>query len=284
MASRRMFSSKIIDSAKFLKMPISSQLLYFHLGMRADDDGVVEAFNVLRLIGSAEDDLKILVSKGYIQVLNEDLVSFISDWTEHNKIRADRKIDSIYKNLLLQVVNGVELIETRPRADSKKKETIEFIECCPADVQLSDKGQLNVGIGKVRLGKDRLEKDNASNDARLLLKSQYEELWKLYPNKKGKAQSIKKIPKLIKEYGFEKIKECIERYIHEVTINKTEKKFMKHGSTFFNGGYMDYLEEQIFDPIEVKEVKKIYCNKCLNGWINKIIGNEITRVKCECNK
>ena len=79
MAQRRMFNLKIVDSAKFLKMPISSQLLYFHLGLRADDDGIVEAYNILRLIGSSEDDLKVLVSKGFIKVLNEDMVTFICD-------------------------------------------------------------------------------------------------------------------------------------------------------------------------------------------------------------
>ncbi|WP_447405734.1 hypothetical protein [Clostridium perfringens] len=91
MAQRRMFSIKVIDSAKFLKMPSSSRLLYYDLGMRADDDGIVEAFNVLRMTGATEDDLRILVSKGYIRVLNEDLVTYIIDWKEHNKIRADRK-------------------------------------------------------------------------------------------------------------------------------------------------------------------------------------------------
>ena len=60
MANRRMFSLKIVDSAKFLKMPPSTRLLYYDLCMRADDDGVVEGFNVLRITGSTEDDLKVL--------------------------------------------------------------------------------------------------------------------------------------------------------------------------------------------------------------------------------
>lgn len=148
MAQRRMFAIKIIDSAKFLKMPVSSRLLYYDLGMRADDDGVVEAFNVIRMTGATEDDLKVLASKGYIRVLNEDLVTFITDWTEHNKIRADRKIDSLYKDLILQVVPDVELLEPKERADRKV---------------VSDgtsQGQPMVGIGKDRLGKDRLGKDN----------------------------------------------------------------------------------------------------------------------------
>ena len=73
MGQRRMFSNKIVSSAKFLKMPVSTQLLYFHLGMKADDDGVVEGFNVLRMVGLNEDDLKLLVIKGFIQILNDDL-------------------------------------------------------------------------------------------------------------------------------------------------------------------------------------------------------------------
>lgn len=70
-----------------------------------------------------------------------------------------------------------------------------------------------------------------------------ETLWLLYPNKKGKADSIKKIPKLIKKYSFEEIKRCIERYTKDCIVNKTEQQFMKHGSTFFNSGYVDYLDE-----------------------------------------
>lgn len=145
MAQRRMFSIKVIDSAKFLKMPSSSRLLYYDLGMRADDDGIVEAFNVLRMTGATEDDLRILVSKGYIRVLNEDLVTYIIDWKEHNKIRADRKIDSMYKDLLLQIMPEVNLLESKERADRKKKSW---------DDNGTSHGQPMDGIGQDRLGQD----------------------------------------------------------------------------------------------------------------------------------
>ena len=56
-------------------MPVSTQALYFHLGLRADDDGVVEAYPVMTTIGASEDDLKILVAKQFVTVLNEDLVT-----------------------------------------------------------------------------------------------------------------------------------------------------------------------------------------------------------------
>jgi hypothetical protein len=156
--ARRMFSPKIISSARFLKMPIDSQLLYFHLGMNADDDGIVEAYTIIKSIGSNEDNLRVLSSKGFIKILNEDLVSFITDWTEHNLIRADRKVDSIYKPLLLQILPEVELIDPKPRADTGK------MTGRPMDDQWTDNGQPMDGIGKDRIGKDKLGKESKGKD------------------------------------------------------------------------------------------------------------------------
>lgn len=157
MAERRMFSKKIIDSARFIKMPLETQSLYFHLGVRADDDGIVEAFSVMRLLGASEDSLKVLTAKGFVTILNDDLVTHISDWKEHNLIRADRKIDSIYKDLLLRLIPDVELIEPKERADKKHNGQ-------PMDVQVTSDGPHSIGkdsIGKDSIGEDRLGKDSA---------------------------------------------------------------------------------------------------------------------------
>ena len=112
-----MFSKRVIGSARFLRMPGSTQTLYFHLGMAADDDGIVEAYPIMQMVNASEDDLKLLAAKGFVKVLNEDLVTYILDWQENNKIRADRKVNSIYKDLLLQVMPETPLIEPRQRAD-----------------------------------------------------------------------------------------------------------------------------------------------------------------------
>lgn len=122
-------------------------MLYFHLALNADDDGVVEAFPVIRMVGSNEDDFKILVAKFFITILNDDLVSFVNDWTEHNLIRPDRKVDSKYKNLLIQKIENIKLIDSKPRADRLGR---------PMDVQCQDMaGEMSaqVRLGKVRLGK-----------------------------------------------------------------------------------------------------------------------------------
>lgn len=103
MAERRMFAKTVIGSARFLKMPPTSRLLYYDLGMQADDDGVVEAFPVMRLTGATEDDLKVLISKGFVVVLNEDLVTYISDWKRNNLIKKDRYTPSRYQELLVRL-------------------------------------------------------------------------------------------------------------------------------------------------------------------------------------
>ncbi|HHX0219665.1 TPA: DnaD domain protein [Enterococcus faecalis] len=153
MAQRRMVSNTIVKSARFLKMPPTSQNLYFHLIMNADDDGVVEAFPIMRMIGSTEDDLKILMAKTFVYVLNDDLVTFINSWTEHNKIRKDRKVDSIYKDLLLKVVPDIDYRESKKKSES-------------FDRQMSDSCLSNDGIGKDRLGEDRLGKESIGKGSR----------------------------------------------------------------------------------------------------------------------
>lgn len=120
MAERRMFSKAVINSARFLTMPPSSRLLYYDLGMAADDDGVVEAFTVMRLTGAVEDDLKVLVSKGFVALLNTELVAFITDWSRNNQIRKDRYTPSIYKELLVRLnAGGLRLTDGLPDGNQR---------------------------------------------------------------------------------------------------------------------------------------------------------------------
>lgn len=146
MAERRMFAKSVVESARFLKMPVSSQNLYFHLGMNADDDGIVEGYSVINLVKANEDDLRVLFSRGFVKILNEDLVTYIADWRVQNRIRPDRKKDSIYAGLLLQVDPAVELLEKRERADVVKKSGRSM------DGELS----AQCSVGKVSVGKDSI--------------------------------------------------------------------------------------------------------------------------------
>ena len=90
MAERRMFTMKIVDSDAFLDMPLSAQTLYFHLSMRADDDGFVNnPKKIQRMIGASDDDLKLLIAKRFILIFESGVI-VIKHWRMHNLLRKDR--------------------------------------------------------------------------------------------------------------------------------------------------------------------------------------------------
>jgi len=95
MAQRRMFNKSITNSSAFLKMPVSSRLLYYDLGMNADDDGFVEHFMVLRMTGATQQDLGVLELNGLVKIFDENVL-WIKDWKENNYIQKDRYQPSKY--------------------------------------------------------------------------------------------------------------------------------------------------------------------------------------------
>lgn len=100
MAERRMFSKTVTGSARFLLMSPEARLLYYDLGMAADDDGCVEAFPVMRLTQCPGDAIKELVERGFVTLLTDEMVCWINHWRRNNLIRADRYHPGIYKNLI----------------------------------------------------------------------------------------------------------------------------------------------------------------------------------------
>ena len=91
MAEKRMFARSLIDSDAFLDMPLSAQALYFHLNMRADDDGFVNnPKRITDYVGAASDDLKLLLAKRFIIVFDDSGVIVIRHWRLHNTLRSDR--------------------------------------------------------------------------------------------------------------------------------------------------------------------------------------------------
>lgn len=143
MAERRMFAKTIIDSDAFLDMPLSTQALYFHLSMRADDDGFINnPRKIQRMIGSSDDDLKLLNAKRFI-ISFESGVIVIKHWKIHNYIQKDR-----YKPTLYQ--------EEKAMLDDKNNISYTVDTECIQDVSNMD---TQVRLGKDRLGKDRDRKD-----------------------------------------------------------------------------------------------------------------------------
>lgn len=109
-----MFSKDVTNSDEFLDMPLSSQALYFHLGINADDDGFVQPRGILRLVQAKDDDLKVLKAKGFI-IEFEQSVIVITHWKVNNQIRKDRKKDTIYQEHLSNLgINNVDIYQLQP--------------------------------------------------------------------------------------------------------------------------------------------------------------------------
>ena len=100
MANKRMFSIDVVDTDKFLDMPVSTQALYFHFGMRADDDGFVSSpKKIVKIANCTNDDLRVLISKGYI-IPFESGVVVITDWRKNNTLKGDRYKPTVYQEEL----------------------------------------------------------------------------------------------------------------------------------------------------------------------------------------
>lgn len=142
MAERRMFTKKITESDAFLDMPSSTQCLYFHLNMSADDDGFVNnPKRIQRLVGATDDDFKLLVAKSFVILFDSGII-VIKHWKMHNYIQSDR-----YK--------PTDYIEEKSMLGLKKNKSYTL-----SEIEMDTKCIQDVSVGKDRLGKDSIDKDN----------------------------------------------------------------------------------------------------------------------------
>lgn len=141
MSERRMMAKSIIKSDQFLDMPATTQNLYFHILLDADDDGFINApKSIMRMIGAKDDDMKVLVAKQFV-IPFESGVVVIKDWKIHNYIQNDRyKPSTLPERDLLNIQKD----KTYTLKNDVSRMDTEWIQ--------------NVSIGKDRLGKDRLGK------------------------------------------------------------------------------------------------------------------------------
>ena len=152
MAERRMMAKSVIDTDAFLDMPASTQSLYFHMLLRADDDGFIASpKGILRIIGASDDDLKLLLAKQYLFRFESGVV-VIKDWKIHNYIQSDRYKPSLQpERELLTITANKEYTLTNSDVSDMDTE-------CIQNVSIG-----KVRLGKVRLGKVRLGKNNISS-------------------------------------------------------------------------------------------------------------------------
>ena len=149
MAERRMFAKTIIDSDAFLDMPLSTQALYFHLSMRADDDGFINnPKKIQRMIGCSDDDLKLLLAKSFIIAFESGII-VIKHWRLHNYIRKDTYNETRYKQEKSQLC-----------LDENKEYQFAVDGACTNRIQAVDVLSTLDSLGKDSLGKDRIGEDS----------------------------------------------------------------------------------------------------------------------------
>lgn len=201
MAQRRMFSKDITNSDEFVDMPLSSQALYFHLGMNADDDGFVPPKGIMRLVQAKDDDLKVLRAKGFV-IPFKDSVIVLTHWKTNNEIKRDRYKPTIYQEHLkiLGITSGKYEMDTKCLQNVSKMET-----------------QVRLGkdsIGKVSIDKDSLEIADKSADVINSLLKEFEEINPTI-NYGNKTQR-KALEEMVTKFGEEKVRATI---IYAVSIS-----------------------------------------------------------------
>lgn len=195
-----MFSSEIVGSDPFLDMGQGAQVLYFHLAMRADDDGFVNPKSIMRMLGIADDELKVLIAKRFLLPFESGVV-VVKHWLIHNLIRADLYKETQYKkekSMLGLNENGAYTELREGVTELKKIEAPKWLKARRKQERTD-----NVPQTALRLGKERLGKDNNIVDLPDWLDKETWEMWVNYRKEKKKpltGTSIKLQLKLLEEH------------------------------------------------------------------------------------
>lgn len=240
MAERRMFAQKIIDSDAFLDMPLSTQALYFHLSMRADDEGFINNPNkIKRVVGASDDDMKVLLAKNFI-IAFESGVIVIKHWKIHNYIRADRLVKTAYideKALLTLKENGAYTLGSL---------------CPTSDGQVTDICQADVSIGKYRIGKDSIDKDIICHQVidylNQVLGTRY--------TTKNKTNISNINARIAEGHTFEDFKKVIDKKYAQWHNDPKMAAYLRPETLFCSKHFESYLNE-IVETEEVKEAPKV---------------------------
>ena len=220
MAERRMFAKQIIDSDAFLDMPASTQALYFHLGMRGDDEGFINnPKKIARMINSSDDDMKVLISKKFI-IPFESGVCVIKHWKIHNYIRGDRLSETVYE-------------EEKSQLSIKTNNVY----------SMSDTGQSSVSHLSVdcqhRLGKVRLVEDSIDKDS---IDASFHDFWSSYPKKVGKDAALKAWNKKKPNCSL-----VVTALSWQTQSEQWKRGFIPNPATYINEGR--YKDEQVREEL-----------------------------------
>ena len=257
MAEKRMFTQKIIDSDAFLDMPLSAQALYFHLNMRADDDGFVNnPKRVTKLVSASEDDLKILLIKRFIIGFSSGVI-VIKHWRMHNTLKSDRYHPTDYQEEFAQL--GIK--------PNKAYTENPALPDSPVEPEWNQNGTMMEPEIREDLGLDKSREDITLSDESVCRPQDVRQVVEAW-NSLG-IQTIKKIPPAttktgqmlrarIKEYGIGSVLEAIEMVRESSFLMGNNKKGWRITLDWFsrpnnfpkvvNGNYQDKSSPQPEKP------------------------------------
>ncbi|MCD8020757.1 MAG: hypothetical protein LUF92_14635 [Clostridiales bacterium] len=234
MAQKRMLTMKIVDSDAFLDMPLSAQCLYFHLNMRADDDGFIgNPKRIMRTVGCHEDDLKLLIAKRFVLVF-ENGVIVIKHWRMHNCISQNRYHETQYtdekKTLLIKDNKSYSITHGEP---------------------LDDKKIVAAQGGEISAVNEDYEPPQIKANGRADYPDDFENFWREYPRKVDKGGAYKKYQaRLNSGFSPEEMQEAAKNYHLECEREHTPQKFIKHAKTFLGDAtpFLDYIQNSRNKP------------------------------------
>ena len=152
-ATRRMFNKQITNSDDFLEMPISSQCLYFHLSMNADDEGFVNNWkSIMKLVGSKEDDLRVLITKQYVIPFDTGVL-VIRHWRLNNYLRSDRFTPTNHQKELAELMLDENLVYQTHTTYTPS------IDKYSIEENSIDKNRRDKSMREERKGKDKFDTD-----------------------------------------------------------------------------------------------------------------------------
>ena len=215
MGNRRMISKTVTQTHRFLRLPLEAQALYFHLIQNCDDDGVVEAFPIIRMIGASEDNLGLLVVKRFVKPLNDEMVYFVVDFHEQNTVRKDRYTPSIYKDLLEQ--NAENLI-----TDSDDTTGLPLVNQT-ATTGRPNISKDNISKGKVSKGSSKeTQEEQTTTTTAPIFSQEFINLYQSFEQESGRPLSAiqqQELGYMLDEFNADLIYEALKEAVNQGKVN-----------------------------------------------------------------
>lgn len=254
MASKRMFNLSVIDTDAFLEMPTSTQALYFHLNMRADDDGFVASPKIItRTVGASEDDLKLLIAKRFV-LLFDDGVIVIKHWRMHNTLSVNRykETNFLEDKALLKIkanksytLGEGEVIDDTKLIESGKRQTIDKQKT--NNRQAIDKQKTNTD--KNRIDKNRIDKNSIDKNRVYIASEEATPAPKVKKHKFGKYKHV-----LLSDEDIEKLKHDIGEEMTNKTVVFLDEYIEMKGYKAKN--HYLAIKKWVIDAVKEQDQKK----------------------------